>query len=282
MMLLFMVCELVIGSVVKLIDVLKCIGCKVCQMVCMEWNDLCDEVGINVGVYDNLVDLIEYLWMVMWFFEYENLVGDFEWLICKDGCMYCEDLGCLKVCLLLGVIVQYNNGIVDFYEENCIGCGYCVIGCLFNVLWILKKDYCVYKCMFCFDCVVVGQELVCVKICLMGVIVFGIKEDMKQYVVEWIEDLKECGFEYVGLYDLQGVGGMYVMYVLYYVDKLLLYYGLFDNLLISLMVKLWKGIVKLFVVVGFVLIVLVGFFYYMWVGLNEVIDEEEVVVCDEV
>lgn len=28
-----------------------------------------------------------------------------EWLICKDGCMYCVELGCLKVCLLLGVII---------------------------------------------------------------------------------------------------------------------------------------------------------------------------------
>ena len=34
-------------QVAKLIDVSKCIGCKACQMACMEWNDLRDEVGIN-------------------------------------------------------------------------------------------------------------------------------------------------------------------------------------------------------------------------------------------
>jgi formate dehydrogenase iron-sulfur subunit len=40
-------------EVAKLIDVSTCIGCKACQVACMEWNDLRDEVGTNVGVYDN-------------------------------------------------------------------------------------------------------------------------------------------------------------------------------------------------------------------------------------
>src|SRR5256886_5742826 len=28
------------GTVAKLIDTTKCIGCKACQVACMEWNDL--------------------------------------------------------------------------------------------------------------------------------------------------------------------------------------------------------------------------------------------------
>lgn len=79
-----------------------------------------------------------------------------EWLICKDGCMYCFDLGCLKVCLVEGVIIQYVNGIVDFQFEQCIGCGYCIVGCLFDILCFNLEDNCVYKCMLCVDCVVVG------------------------------------------------------------------------------------------------------------------------------
>ena len=45
------------GTVAKLIDVSKCIGCKACQTACMEWNDLRDEVGDSIGVYDNPRDL---------------------------------------------------------------------------------------------------------------------------------------------------------------------------------------------------------------------------------
>ncbi len=39
-------------EVAKLIDISKCIGCKACQVACMEWNDLRDEIGHNHGVYD--------------------------------------------------------------------------------------------------------------------------------------------------------------------------------------------------------------------------------------
>lgn len=93
-------------------------------------------------------------------------------------------------------------------------------------------------------------------------------------VSECVVELKICGYDNVGLYDLVGVGGIYVMYVLYYVDKLNLYYGLLENLEISEIVKFWKGIWKLFVVVGFVVIFVVSIFYYVGVGLN-CVDEEE-------
>jgi ferredoxin len=110
----------VTGTVAKLIDVSKCIGCKACQTACMEWNDLRDEIGYNTGVYDNPHDLSAHSWTVMRFAEYENPNGNLEWLIRKDGCMHCEDPGCLKACPSPGAIVQYTNGIVDFHEENWI------------------------------------------------------------------------------------------------------------------------------------------------------------------
>ena len=54
--------------------------------------------------------------------------GTLQWLMRKDQCMHCEDPGCLRACPADGAIVQYTNGIVDFQQENCIGCQYCVIG----------------------------------------------------------------------------------------------------------------------------------------------------------
>ena len=44
-------------EVAKLIDVSKCIGCKACQVACLEWNDRTERIGFNYGVYDNPVDL---------------------------------------------------------------------------------------------------------------------------------------------------------------------------------------------------------------------------------
>ncbi len=268
-------------GVAKLIDVTKCIGCKACQTACMEWNDLRDEVGTNVGVYDNPPDLTEHSWTVMRFTEYENPDGNLEWLIRKDGCMHCEDPGCLKACPAPGAIVQYTNGIVDFHEENCIGCGYCVTGCPFNIPRISKRDHRAYKCTLCSDRVAVGQEPACVKTCPTGAIVFGTKEDMKQHAAERIEDLKERGFKNAGLYDPPGVGGTRVMYVLHHADKPSLYHGLPDDPHISPLVSLWKGVTKPLALGVMALAALSGFFHYMRVGPNEVSEEEERDARDE-
>src|ERR1700685_2578487 len=144
------------GGVAKLIDTTKCIGCKACQVACMEWNDLRDEIGTNIGQYQNPHDLSASSWTLMRFAEVENSKGDLEWLIRKDGCMHCTDPGCLKACPSPGAIVQYANGIVDFHEENCIGCGYCITGCPFDIPRISKKDKKAYKCTLCSDRVGAG------------------------------------------------------------------------------------------------------------------------------
>ena len=263
------------GEVAKLIDTTKCIGCKACQAACMEWNDLRDEVGTNVGVYDNPADLSAQSWTVMRFAEYENPNGNFEWLIRKDGCMHCEDPGCLKACPSPGAIVQYTNGIVDFHEENCIGCGYCITGCPFNIPRLSKTDHKAYKCTLCSDRVGVGQEPACVKTCPTGAIVFGTKEAMKDHAAERIEDLKSRGFDKAGLYDPAGVGGTHVMYVLHHADQPSLYHGLPDQPRISPLVGLWKGVAKPLAVAGMVLTALAGFFHYIRVGPSETGPEDE-------
>lgn len=267
--------EVIGGGVAKLIDTTKCIGCKACQVACMEWNDLRDDIGTNVGVYDNPADLTDQSWTLMRFAEYESPEGTLEWLIRKDGCMHCEDPGCLKACPAPGAIVQYNNGIVDFHEENCIGCGYCITGCPFDVPRISKKDSKAYKCTLCSDRVAVGQEPACVKTCPTGAIVFGTKEDMVKHADDRIVDLQSRGFENAGLYDPAGVGGTHVMYVLHHADQPELYSDLPKDPKISPMVSLWKGISKPLGVATMALAALAGFFHYIRTGPNETDEEDE-------
>jgi formate dehydrogenase iron-sulfur subunit len=260
--------------VAKLIDISKCIGCKACQVACMEWNDLRDEVGQNVGVYDNPRDLTDQSWTVMRFSEVEVQQGRLEWLIRKDGCMHCAEPGCLKACPSPGAIVQYANGIVDFHEENCIGCGYCVTGCPFNIPRISKKDSKAYKCTLCSDRVAVGLEPACVKTCPTGAIVFGSKEDMIHHAEGRVADLKERGYANAGLYDPAGVGGTHVMYVLQHADQPQLYAGLPKDPHISPMVALWKGVTKPLMSLGIGVAVLAGFFHFVTAGPKEVEEKE--------
>ncbi|MBV2133862.1 formate dehydrogenase subunit beta [Pseudomonas sp. MAP12] len=265
-----------VGEVAKLIDTSKCIGCKACQVACSEWNELRDEVGHNAGVYDNPNDLSADSWTLMRFTEYENPTsGNLEWLIRKDGCMHCADPGCLKACPSPGAIVKYANGIVDFNQDKCIGCGYCVTGCPFDIPRISQKDHKAYKCTLCSDRVAVGLEPACVKTCPTGAIVFGSKEDMQEHAAGRIADLKERGFDQAGLYDPDGVGGTHVMYVLHHADQPSLYAGLPDEPVISPLVSLWKGIAKPLALLAMGATVLAGFFHYVRVGPNRVDEEQD-------
>jgi formate dehydrogenase iron-sulfur subunit len=153
------------------------------------------------------------------FAEVEPEAGKLEWLIRKDGCMHCDDPGCLKACPAPGAIVKYSNGIVDFISEHCVGCGNCVTGCPFDVPRISKADNKAYKCSLCSDRVGVGLEPACVKACPTGALHFGTKEDMHEYASERIVDLKDRGFANAGVYDPAGVGGTHVMYVLQHADR---------------------------------------------------------------
>lgn len=267
-------------EVAKLIDVSTCIGCKACQAACSEWNDIRDEIGTNHGVYDNPIDLSADSWTVMRFAETEEY-GKLEWLIRKDGCMHCAEPGCLKACPSPGAIVQYENGIVDFHQENCIGCGYCITGCPFNIPRISKKDHRAYKCTLCSDRVAVGQEPACVKTCPTGAIHFGSKEDMKFMAAERIKDLKQRGFDQAGLYDPQGVGGTHVMYVLHHADKPSLYHGLPDNPHISTTVKLWKSMLKPIAAFGIAAAAFTGWLHYITIGPNRPDDDQEEVLDRE-
>ena len=261
-------------EVAKLIDVSTCIGCKACQAACMEWNDIRDNVGSNRGVYDNPPDLSDASWTVMRYAEIKE-AGKLEWLIRKDGCMHCQDPGCLKACPAPGAIIQYANGIVDFHEENCIGCGYCVTGCPFNIPRLSGRDSKVYKCTLCSDRVAVGMEPACIKACPTGALQFGSKHQMKEFAAERIADLKARGFAKAGLYDPSGVGGTHVMYVLHHADRPELYSGLAADPGISPLVSLWKGFAKPLAAVALGAVALGSFFHYVTKGPNEVSKETE-------
>ena len=270
-----------VPQVAKLIDISKCIGCKACQAACMEWNDYRDEVGTCNGTYNNPPDLDADQWTVMRFSEYEAEAGKLEWLIRKDGCMHCADPGCLTACPSPGAIVQYGNGIVDFHEEHCIGCGYCITGCPFNIPRLSKKDGKAYKCTLCSDRVAVGLEPACIKSCPTGALVFGTKEDMIHHAEGRIADLKSRGHAQAALYDPQGVGGTHVMYVLPHGDKPEIYEGLPKDPSISAWVSVWKGVTKPILSLGLGVIALGGFLHYVTKGPNETEDEDEDAKEDE-
>ncbi len=203
----------------KLVDISRCIGCKGCEVACKEWNELGVEPTVNFGSYQSHQDLSPHTWLLMRFNEIE-VDGNLQWLIKKDACLHCEDPGCLNACPAPGAIVQYQNGIVDFNQEHCIGCQYCVSGCPFDIPRFNSATRKVYKCNMCVDRVDAGLEPACVKTCPTNAIAWGSKDDMHSLAAHKVDLMKSRGYEKAAVYDPASVGGTHMMYVLPHGDRL--------------------------------------------------------------
>jgi len=239
-------------TVAKLIDTTTCIGCKACEVACQEWNDLFNEEREaesphEFGSYQTLPDLTANFWNLIRFNEHVEQRPDgsekFHWLMAKDQCMHCDDPGCLKACPAPGAIVQYTNGVVDFQQEHCIGCEYCVTGCPFDIPRLSRKTKRVYKCTLCSDRLAYGLEPACIKACPTGCLQFGTKEHLVQIANTRVEQLKLNGYEKAAIYDPPGVGGTGFLYVLGLGDQPELY-GLPKDPRVPWTITVWKYFIK--------------------------------------
>jgi formate dehydrogenase beta subunit len=228
--------------VAKLIDTSTCIGCKACEVACQEWNDLPPETTVQMGTYQTLPDTTSNFWNLIKFNEHESEQG-LHWLMRKDQCMHCTEPGCLVACPAPGAIVQYANGIVDFHQDACIGCGYCMTGCPFNVPKFAPATRRVYKCTLCVDRVSSGLQPACVKACPTSCLQFGTKDAMLEIASRRVDQLKANGFAQAAVYDPPGVGGTGVVTVLTFGDRPELY-GLPRDPTVPAAVRAWKGALK--------------------------------------
>ncbi|MFC2071241.1 4Fe-4S dicluster domain-containing protein [Chloroflexota bacterium] len=176
-------------------DTSKCIGCRTCEAACQRQN----KTSYSNAIVKKL--------------DTNGKEGN---LFCKLQCMHCTEATCVKVCPA-GALKQHELGFIDYDKDKCIGCGYCVEFCPFQVprlsgstlTGVQKMD----KCNFCADRVANNQQPACAEACPVGAITFG---DHDQLVVEGrerVEMLKKAHPNAM-LYGENGLEGLHVMYVL--------------------------------------------------------------------
>lgn len=250
--------------VAKLIDTTLCIGCKACEVACQEWNDQEYTLGTFNGSYQTMPDLAPNFWNLIKFNEIET-DGGTSWLMSKFQCMHCADAGCIAACPAPGAIVQLANGTVDFVHENCIGCGYCITGCPFDVPKLSPTTKKVYKCTLCSDRTAVGLEPACIKTCPTNCLTFGERDEILRVAEIRTKELIADGFADAGVYNPQGVGGTNVIYVLNNA-KAPENYGLPKDPVIPWTVQLWKGPLKILGSLIFFGTILGAFFHYVIYG----------------
>jgi formate dehydrogenase beta subunit len=262
-------------TVAKLIDTSICIGCKACEVACQEWNDQEFTLGTFDGSYQTMPSLAHHFWNLIQFNEREENGGT-SWLMAKYQCMHCQDAGCMRACPAPGAIVRRDNGTVDFEHDNCIGCGYCITGCPFDVPRLNPATKKVYKCTLCNDRTSVGLPPACIKTCPTNCLTFGAREELLRMADTRAAELKSDGYAQAGVYNPAGVGGTNVIYVLKNAADPESY-GLPKNPGIPWTVSLWKGPVKWLGSLVLAGGILGTFFHYVKFGPihEEAVDDEE-------
>ena len=203
-----------------LYDATLCTACRACQVACKQWNGNEGEKTINLGSYENPLDLTPQTWLKIEFREVERK-GKTSWLFNRRACMHCTDAACVKVCPT-GALSHHELGFVTYDRDLCSGCGYCADFCPFHVprsernlvTGIARMD----KCTFCtspgLDRIDAGYEPACVKVCPTGALQYGARDELVTEGRKRVQALSAGGYVNACLYGENELGGLHVMYVL--------------------------------------------------------------------
>lgn len=201
-----------------LYDSTRCTACRACQVACKSWNEHKAEETENWGSYENPPELSPETWVKMRFIELERN-NKLAWLFARQACVHCTDASCAIVCPT-GAILHTEEGFVHIDQEWCIGCGYCVQACPFNVPHKDEHTGTARKCTACTSTGLNRQEEglnpACVTTCPSGALILGDRDELVALGNQRVADLKAKGEEYSNayLYGENELGGLHVLYVL--------------------------------------------------------------------
>ncbi|MEO6487781.1 MAG: 4Fe-4S dicluster domain-containing protein [Thermoanaerobaculia bacterium] len=203
-------------------DSTVCIGCKACEVACKEWNDVPADGFVFGGLsLDNTLGLGHSTWRHVKFVERPVTIGrggndprQMTWQFSSDVCKHCDNAGCLEACPT-GSIIRTEFGGVYVQPDICNGCGYCVVSCPFGVIERRPDDGRAFKCTFCYDRQIAGEQPACAKACPTGSILFGDLEALGRVADARIAALHGEGMTDAKIYDPKesSVGGTHAFFL---------------------------------------------------------------------
>lgn len=231
---------------IKFVDVTKCTGCRACMVACKNWNDLPAEPEEFRGTYQSNKNVTAITWNNLTFTENETSDGHFDWLFRHSTCFHCTIAGCELACPEDAIShTEFGSVVID--ADKCVGCGYCVQGCYFDVIQLAtyedkngKKYRKAQKCHLCTNRLEKGLEPACVTACPTDAITYGEKEDLLRKAEDRLKVVKER-YPNANIYNPPGIDGAATVYLL--ADKPSVY-GLPDDPQAKLSQVIWKDIAQ--------------------------------------
>ncbi|MDR3564073.1 MAG: 4Fe-4S dicluster domain-containing protein [Negativicutes bacterium] len=221
-----------------LYDASKCTACQACSVACKQWNTL---PGEKLPFYRSLqahpaFDPSTYTFIA---FREVRENNKMEWLFRKEQCMHCADAACQKACPQ-DAISHTEYGFVVINHTKCIGCGFCVTNCTFNVPRVNPKTQKSYKCTGCPERVANGMQPACVQTCQPEALAYGPRDKIIAMARSRFEQIKPVHPQAV-LYDAQRLDGINFTYILLRPPE---FYGLPADPAVPVSVDLWKKFVR--------------------------------------
>ncbi|XJZ27202.1 4Fe-4S dicluster domain-containing protein [Bacillota bacterium Lsc_1132] len=227
---------------VKYVDVTKCDGCRACMVACKNWNDLPAEPQDFLGSVQSHSNVSADTWNVLTYTEHEDSRGNLEYLFRHSSCFHCTDAACQKVCPERAIsYTDFGTVVID--HDKCVGCGYCVQNCPFEIIALkefkdkngdtYRKSF---KCTMCTDRLEEGLQPACVTTCHTGSLEFGSKNAMLKKAQTRLNEIKGK-YPNANIYNPPGVGGTHTVYVLTEKPSV---YGLPQNPKVPISAVIWK------------------------------------------
>ncbi|MEM7338866.1 MAG: NrfD/PsrC family molybdoenzyme membrane anchor subunit [Actinomycetota bacterium] len=137
----------------------SCIGCHACTVACKSEHD------VPLGVNRTWVKYIETG-------TFPDVARKFTVMRCNQ----CDDAPCMTICPT-SALYRADNGVVDFQDDDCIGCKSCMNACPYDALYINPETNTAHKCNMCNHRIEVGLEPSCQIVCPTEAIIIGDLDD---------------------------------------------------------------------------------------------------------
>ena len=187
------------------VDVTKCISCWWCYAACKNNRGLPETAMPDPA---DPPELTAHTWTTLFATE-KNGEG---WSTRKHACMHCTEASCEQVCPTGAISHQGTAVVID--QEWCVGCGYCVQACPFDVPHKDEHMGTAKKCDLCIDRTPGGELPFCVDACPTGALQFGQRTEMLAAARERVAWLRKNGTPTASLYGETELGGLGVLSIL--------------------------------------------------------------------
>ncbi len=151
-----------------LLDSDNCIGCHACTVACKSEHD------VPLGVNRTWVKYIETG-------TFPDVARKFNVMRCNQ----CDDAPCMTICPT-SALFRSDNGVVDFQDDDCIGCKSCMNACPYDALYINPETNTAHKCNMCNHRLEQDLEPSCQIVCPTEAIIIGDLDDPTSKISQMI------------------------------------------------------------------------------------------------